>query len=251
MSRHSRILAGLALAGLVVTSSAAHATPSALFTWLFGGPLSCGQPVNDGWLEDHVSWTLDVAVTDLVEPYQAYAATIEIVPQDGLAFPDAWRFDGAGCQAAVWDGFRYDPSPSESGCGSLVYGEGATIQSSSAVRTFDPQANRLRLDLALALEGPHQLAFPAAPYLVFRIPFNHAHSVLTLDTAPGNCGGRERPVCVWLRSLRFQRADGSWYETARPLPVIAVNTPSVGGPSACASVPTRASTWGALKGSYR
>lgn len=240
----------LVFASLPSCPTTAGATPNAILTWQLG-QADCSTPRSDGWLEDGIGSLLNVAVTDLAETYRAYAATIEIVPQDGAGFPDAWRFDASGCQAGAWSGVRLEPSPPETGCGSLIYGVGATAQSSGVTRTWDPATGRLRLDLTVALDGPYALAFPAAPRLVFRIPFDHAHSVLTIDAAEGNCGGRERAMCFWLRSLRFQGVDGTWFESARPAPVVAVNAPSLGGVSACAAVPVRGATWGGIKAQYR
>ena len=55
---------------------------------------------------------------DLVERYQAYALDSRPDTSGRSAFPDAWRFDPAGCQGATWGNLYDHPPPAESDCGS-------------------------------------------------------------------------------------------------------------------------------------
>ena len=104
---------------------------------------------------------------------------------------------------------------------------------------FDAGANRLRLDFALTTPAPAD-PFPSGQALVTIATFNM-----------GPCDGQDRPMCFSLRSLRFQRPDGSWFEADRPTSVITLNAASFDGPAGCAAVPVRAQTWGAVKAGYR
>lgn len=212
-----------------------HAAPTALYTWRLETLGGCYQVETDQYLEDGSS--LGIGVTGLSEPYVAYAATIDVVPQDGVPLPDAWRFDAAGCETSAHVSWKTHPSPG-SPCGWL-FAMNANPAPSTAI-TFDPGANRLRLEFALTVPAPAD-PFPGDEALVAIVGFAVGES----------CAGGSSPMCFFLRSVRFQRPDGSWFEADRPTDVITLNAASFDGPAGCAAVPARPSSWGEVKGLYR
>jgi hypothetical protein len=232
----------------MLMARAVRANPTALFSWRMG-PVACSMPGADEFVDPTGYVRLNVGVTGLTEPYIAYALTIEVLPQDPAPFLDAWRFDAEGCQAAMWTDVDYRPPPAGNGCGSLV--QNAVVTAHAVIRTFEPGRNRLRIEFGLALKDPQVLAYPGSDYLVASIPFDHLHSVFTMDAAQGNCGGVERAMCFWLRSLTFERPDGTSIDAERPTTVVTANAASFGGPAACGPEPARAATWGGIKAQYR
>jgi len=214
--------------------SVAHAAPSARLTWQLETLAGCYREVSDQYVQDGAN--VGVGVTGLAEPFTAYAVDIELAAQDGQPLPDAWRFDEAGCRGPSGVSWKTQVSPGSS-CGSLYDFAASPVPATSI--TFDG----LRLHLSLLLEvGAPADPFPGAESLV---------AIARLQSFGGSCEGANDPTCFLLRSLRFRRPDGSWFEAERPIPVITLNAASLDGPAACAAVPVRAATWGALRGLYR
>jgi hypothetical protein len=242
-----RFLAFAALCLLGIPSRADAALVASL-DWYAGDRAACDLVMKDRWVFPGESPALYLSVRGLDDTSDGYEATLELVPQDGGAFPDAWRFDLAGCAAARWDPPRLVPPSQGNGCGSLALDTG--ISGTAVTRTFDETAQHLKIDLYVTLDGPETIHFPNDPFMVFLLPLNQAGGV-NGPSVEGSCGGLERPLCLALRTLRFHRPDGSWFEAATPLPVATANAAGLGGPSACSAVPARPATWGALKAGYR
>jgi hypothetical protein len=220
---------------LVLVPATLEAAPTALFTWRLETLAGCYQVETDQYTEDG-TW-LGVGVDGLAEPDVAYAASIDVIPQDGVPLPPAWRFDPAGCETPARVSWKTHPSPG-SPCGWL-FDMSADPPPSTSI-TLDAGANVLHLEYAIAVPAPAN-PFPTDEALVTIVRFD----------VGGDCAGAGNPLCFHLRSLRFQRPDGSWFEADRPTPVITLNAASFDGPAGCAAVPARPATWGALKGSYR
>jgi len=235
----------LVIIAILLVPGAAAAAPTALLTWQLETLAGCYRAMDDQYLE--AGTRLGVGVTGPAEPFTAYAVSIDALPQDGLPMPEAWRFEPGGCQLADRVSWKTHPSPG-SPCGWL-FAMSSEPPPSTAI-TFDAGANRLRLEFSISLPQAAE-PFPGDESLVTIVAFDHRSSVPTIDAAEGDCGGRERPMCFSLRSLRFQRPDGSWFEADRPTPVITMNAASWDGPAGCSAVPARPATWGAVKGRYR
>jgi len=212
----------------------AHAAPTARFTWQLETLAGCYREVSDQYVQDGAN--VGVGVTGLAEPFTAFAVDIEIAAQDGQPLPDAWRFDEAGCRGTSGVSWKTKVSPGSS-CGSLYDFTESPIPATSI--TFD--GARLHLSLLLEVGAPAD-PVPGAESLV---------AIARLQSFGGSCEGADDPTCFLLRSLRFRRPDGSWFEAERPIAVITLNAASFDGPAACAAVPARAATWGAVKGTYR
>jgi len=223
------------------------AEPVAQFGFGIGLRACVGSPF-DVSLSPGASIRVNLAMTGVNVPTRGYRASFELLPQDGLAFPDAWRFDADGCQASAWRGTDYLPPPVETGCRSLAWQ--AIIGSAVTTCAFDPETRKLRIDLAVEFTSA-AAPDPRLAYLVGSVPFDHFASVVGTAGAPESCGGLERAVCIHLLTLAIEDGDGNWIEAARPTSVLTVNAATLGGPAACAAVPARAATWGAVRVLYR
>jgi hypothetical protein len=239
----------IAFAALVFGSSApVFAEPAAQFGYGLGFRY-CVDPTADAFLPPGGGLRVNIAATGIAVPVRGYRASFELLPQDGLAFPDAWRFDADGCQFSARSITNFLPPPIETGCQTLA--SQSPIASAATTCTFDTGTRRLRVDLAVELTGIASNPNPALAYFVASVPFDHFASVAGAANSPGTCGGVERAMCIRLTSLAIEDGEEHWIEAARPNSVLTVNAAALGGPTACAAVPTRASTWGGLKGSYR
>jgi hypothetical protein len=224
------------LAALLLLASlpcAASAAPTAYFTWKLETLAGCYTAVSDQYAFDGTN--VGVGVTGLTEPYVAYAFDIDLVAQDGGPLADAWRYDAAGCRTPANVSWKTHPSPG-SPCGWL-YAMDETPSPATSV-TYD--GTRVTFSFALAPSAPEE---PVAA--------NQALVAILSLLGGGECEGSADAVCFSLRSLRFQRPDGSWFEADRPVPVITLNAASFDGPAGCAAVPAHAATWGAMKVRYR
>ena len=94
---------------LVLVPAAAKAAPTALFTWKLETLAGCSLAVPDQYIFDGTN--LGIGVEGLAEPFQAYALTIDVVPQDGAPMPDAWRFEPGGCEGPARVAWKIHPSP--------------------------------------------------------------------------------------------------------------------------------------------
>jgi hypothetical protein len=224
------------LAALLLIASlpcAAPAAPTAYFTWKLETLAGCYTAHDDQYAFDGTN--VGVGVTGLTESYVAYALDIDVVAQDGGPLPDAFRYDAAGCRTPSSVSWKIHPSPG-SPCGWLYAMDENPVPATSV--TYD--GTRLTFSFALAPSDP---ADPEAA--------NQALVAILSLGGGGECEGGAAPVCFSLRSLRFQRPDGSWFEADRPVRVITLNAASSGGPAGCAAVPAQPATWGGLKGLYR
>jgi len=224
----------LALLACLVLPAAAHAAPVARYTWQLETLVGCSREVSDQYVQDGAN--VGVGVTGLAEPFTAYAFDLEIAAQDGQPLPDAWRYDAQGCRGSSSVLWKTHPSPG-SPCGWLY------DMSSSPVPATTITWDGARLHLSYLLEaGTPADPFPAGEFFV---------AIVGLPLPADGCAGADDPTCFLLRSLRFRRPDGSWFEAERPIAVITLNAASLDGPAACAAVPARAASWGEVKGAYR
>jgi len=225
----------IALLACLLCPSPAHAAPTARFTWQLETLAGCYRAVSDQYVEDGAN--VGIGVTGLAEPFTACALDLEIAAPDGQPLPDAWRYDAGGCRGPAGVSWKTHVSPGSS-CGWL-YDFASNPVPTTAI-TFD--GTRLRLALQLEVGAPAD-PFPSGETLV----------AIARLSSPENdgCDGAHEPTCFLLRSLRFRRPDGSWFEADRPVPVITLNAAALDGPAACSAVPARAATWGGMKGMYR
>ena len=223
----------LAFFACFLLPSVAHAAPTARFTWQLETLAGCYRAVFDQYVEDGAN--VGVGVTGLAEPFTACTLDLEIAAQDGQPLPDAWRYDAVGCRGPAGVSWKTHVSPGTP-CGHLYDFASNPVPATSI--TYD--GARLHLSLLLEVGAPAD-PLPSGESLV---------AIARLETSPA-CDGAHEPTCFLLRSLRFRRPDGSWFEVDRPVPAITLNAASIDGPAACSAVPARAATWGGLKGMYR
>jgi hypothetical protein len=89
---------------------------------------------------------------------------------------------------------------------------------------------------------------PSSLYTLLILVFDHGSSVGGAGDGTTACGGVERPFCIRLVEASYLDADGNW--VAWPIDPAVVSS-NAGDVMACAAVPARPSTWGAIKARYR
>ena len=226
------LVLGASLAGAPV-----HAQPHAWLNWdacsspftnlqkLFTGPAVVHEVVSAGGFTNNV--------TGYVLKLEIQSNNLFDAPNSPLA--DAWRFDGAGCQAG-----HLTISTSGTGCAALAP-EGATTSQSVAL-------------VGNQLEITYSVSFPitqitlGTSYVLADLAFDHAMSAT--GTPPSGCGGAERQAC-------FKIQSASWldiYQTPHPMSFDSFSglewqgSPGVG---CLGDLPVRGSSWGTLKTLYR
>jgi len=239
----------LALISALVFASPAFADPAIDYGWQ-GGTRQCVRSATDVTFSQSSSYQLIVAIHGFDQPFVAYEGSVVIMPADGGSFPDAWRYDAAGCQPEGAMTTWFFPPPVEFGCFPLVYNARPYYQAAAPI--FDETAGRLRVPFRVEYrDGPVSAFEPAYPSVLAIMQFDIAQSVPTNQAGPGTCGGLERPMCFQLESVRFERPDHSMMEIDRPISIVTANAAALGGTAACTAVSARAATWGALRASYR
>lgn len=189
------------------------------------------------------------SVTGHGEPHSG--AGVEIIYGDWTtgSVPDAWRFDAAGCMG-----------PNERTVDLL-----ATPEVASSCPSFDPRP----LELQQAIFGFVPPSSPYPPglmriyvsnqhvsmnetqvdpgqrYFLARIRFYLTKAVDGIATAPGTCGGLDRPACFFL-----SRAVYASYGQIVHNFDLGNRVLSVRGPCDEQS-PARATTWGQIRNQYR
>jgi hypothetical protein len=208
----------------------AHAAPTARFTWQLETLAGCYRAVSDQYVQDGAN--VGVGVTGLAEPFTAYALDIEIAAQDGQPLPDAWRYDAAGCRGP-----------------SGVRGRRTSHRDRRAASsTISRRARAGNIDHVRRL-APAPRAAARGRRAGRSVPGRRvAGRDRAVAVVGGSCAGATIRRASSCARCAFRRPDGSWFEADRPTPVITLNAASLDGPAACAAVPARAATWGALKG---
>lgn len=166
-------------------------------------------------------------------------------PGNGDQLPDAWRFDGGGCQAgklaarADLAGCLYPPLAPPGAITTV------TLQLSG------PFGNELTLTLDASY--PPTTAEQYKPYQLFRVLYDLNRAAVGPQNPSTACGGAERQVC-------FLVTEGSWIDEAGFHHPAMVQGPDTGSaweldpsrPDGCwGDVPTLSSTWGRVRAQYR
>jgi len=161
-----------------------------------------------------------------------------VEPLAGSAFPDAWRFDAAGCQtgaAVSLSNAELDP-----GCPTL---KGTAPVAITYVGPYDETAG----SLAIRLATTYDVRSPAAGqrYTLWQVTFDMTKAMAGPGTAGETCGGADG-------RLRIRLAFADLF-TARGVAAAFLTAP---GDLADATwngalVPTVTTGWGRLKGLYR
>ena len=223
---------------LLLLAANVHALPAVRVGWD-----DCNAPLTDRAWSGPGSYTIVVSGLGFAGSYQRFDAQFEFFPRRVVPAWDFSTYDywgttpcqgptrlaiansGDGCpawpatqlEAQMWEGSLTGPAPT------LI---GAHVR-------FDPAF----------------LADPSQRYTLFKLVFDHAHSVAGAG-GPGTCGQVEEPMCVNLvdssllggtgqpEEFAFERSFVTWQDPA--------NTTNCPG-----ATPVRAKTWGAIKATYR
>jgi len=189
-----------------------------------------------------------VTVRGQAEAHDGYHVRLAVIPSTGSAFPDAWRFDVAGCQGSNYiemysddpTGFLSKTCPVFSGTATAL-----TIRDYSV----DPTIGRGQIVFAKAYPSGSTSFNPAWRYFLFVVIFEHYNSTVGATVPGTSCGGLETPICLLITLAEWHSMDGVTAPWAIERESITVNDPAA---TACsAATPARPSTWGAVKDQYR
>ena len=254
----------LALALLLFVPSAAGAQGVVSLSWD-----ACTGPVNKTGLAG-TQVALFASLLGQSQTAQAYQVQISIGSSSYYGFPDAWRFDPAGCQGSGLIVINHTaPAAVVKACPSF---QGALQSVQVKDFSFDALTGRARAVLynsypnyapnSGAAQGNPVATNPAQRYFLGRFLFDEAFGA-TGPTDPGNtCGGLEKGLCFHLDSqtwLDLAGAEQPWSRDAGQAyvtvngPVVFVGTDWRGYTvwTCDPPVPARPVTWGAIKNQYR
>jgi len=192
---------------------------------------SCTTQVNNQNFSGPAIYTLVLSVLGGATENVGHDSELRIRP----AVPDAWRFDDAGCQT----GSRLDLQVAGLGdsCPAMLGANPLTI--TSYFIDVDGSAA-----LRLAVTYDNLTTVPNQRYVLWKIGFDHTHSIAGSDADPSTCDGASTPLNLTMDFTTLLLASGF------PLnaPLNPNDQPAYwnGG-----QVPTKPVTWGRLKGLYR
>jgi len=256
MPRHAGKLL-LVLVGLSSAISETHAVGTVDLSWHQCSPIvtSVDGPVPD-------TYRLYASVTGQAEPHQAYSVLLYLFPhRPETLFPDAWRFDFAGCQGLGQLEIQHLPPPAVAvSCAAFQGAAASSILFQDYV--LDPTAGYARLLLSNRYLDGVLTPNPTDRSFLLGVEFDHGHSVVGPGSSGATCGGLERDVVISLSppDLGCHRPDGcppspsrgpEWLDMQEVVHEFAVGNGTVTFCGSCAPVPAVGMTWGAIKGQYR
>jgi len=173
--------------------------------------------------------------------------------------PDAWRFDAAGCQGSSFITINHlAPATAVKTCPNFQ-GTNASIQ----IKDFsfvNPGAGYSTEIMRGVMANTYPGTFTSLPgtrYFLAQFVFDHSFSVNGATTTGTDCGGFETPMCLALLQGAVGAPAGttSYLRASDGVEVPFdfttndhVTTLAQGG---CPGVPTKSTTWGAIKSQYR
>jgi hypothetical protein len=230
----------LTLACLLTFQGFAQAEPTIRGSW----QLSCGPSVVEttlgagGWLRLNFSQGGADSVARI------YRLAIEISAPGSGSFPDAWRFDAAGCQGpfaldfATWIPTPIKTCPSNMPAGPYSIGYGVTM---------DEADGRLRIEFHREHLQPGPIS-GSIDRLLLGLLFSHERSVPGVAPDADHCGDVDRGMCIQLVESTHESFSGHQMPHTRLNTTYVVN--AGGGGGTCGAVPARATTWGQIKAQY-
>jgi hypothetical protein len=171
MTARSLLLArALLLASLLLFASTTHATPSLRYSWD-----DCAPLVLDREFSGPQHYVQTLSVTGLTQPLTVFRVLVMFGP----GWPDAWRFDGVGCQGSS----RLAVTTTAAGCDN-VPGLAVTVLMYAGVTE-----GRFIEISGFAPAGP--APDPSTRYVLARLDFDHSASVAGASAPPGSCAGAD------------------------------------------------------------
>jgi hypothetical protein len=195
---------------------------------------TCSPQVNEqGWHGPDV-YTLVISARGAPGTNLGHDTQITISPR----VSDAWRFDDAGCQMdrlkLMNEGLGPD-CPAMLGQNPLAITDYQIYPDGSAV-------------MRLAVTYDELVTDPNQRYVLWKVGFDHGHSIPGADNDPATCDGADVPLTFAATS---QILLDSWQHEMPPIPEpfdLPVRWTGLNGPS---RTPTQPTTWGRVKGLYR
>ena len=235
-----RCIALLTLALGCIGGSNGHAAGTVRLNW---NPCTTGPVVTSGGPGDAVMFWATVYGHE--ESHQGYEIRVTLQAPTEMSFPDAWRFDDAGCQDPSLGLLNINPLASTPFCPRFSQTFNAvTIQS----YTYDGATDGANIAVA-AVYPTAATTDPALRYSLFSARFDHAFSTVE-PTVPGtSCGGLATPICIAVTKAEWTRSDGVVLPFTIQPNAITFNDPQ--GLVCAAATPARAETWGAIRQMYR
>lgn len=249
--RHFLIATVAAIAVLVVAAGVparALGAPRAMLAWdrciENGGTVTrtfaCDTNVGSETIVG--SFVPPAGVTDM----NGLEVVIDMLTTPETAWPDWWAFKNTGaCRQSALSMYFDFMSGEGYGCEKLwASGSAGGIATYMTGYSFNPSRTRLFLLIArpFADVGP---VSPDTTYDAFALTLDHSKTV-----GPGACSGCEAPVCATITSIKWTQPAGLGdfsHVTAGESLVLWQSAV----PTCPASIPTRRSSWGALKSLYR
>lgn len=220
--------------------SNAHAAGTVRLNW---NPCTTGPVVTSGSPGDAIMFW--ATVYGHVESHQGYEIRVRLQAPTGTPFPDAWRFDDAGCQDPAFGFLNLNPQGATPFCPRFS-------QNTNAVTIHHYSYDGLTDGATVAIASVYPTvaaADPAVRYAVFSARFDHLVSTIE-PTVPGtSCGGFATPICIAVTKAEWTRSDGAVLPFTIQPNAITFNDPQ--GHVCEAATPARAATWGAIRGQYR
>ncbi len=163
--------------------------------------------------------------------------------------PDWWQFQPGGCR----DGLATADVAFDSGsnCGDPFSGAGVAVFQSLTPGEPRGLPSQARMLASVAVPSPQPgMLEPGTVYNVCRVVVHGGGTV-----SPPSCAGCLEPVCLVLNEVRVLYRSQGVVQTSRLTLPSAGNANWIGWQSTpgtpCLTVPTRRSSWGALKSLYR
>ncbi len=241
----TRFLASLMFLGAVSTS--AFAVPAVSLNWD-----TCVGPIDKSILPATTGNTIWISVLGQNVTAQAYQVQITIGGNGPLR--DAWRFDPAGCQGSSLLVINHITSSKT--CPSF---QGALASVQVKDYSYDALSGKAKATLYNAYpnnapsgapQGNPAATNPAQRYFLGNLVFDQTYGVNGPSDPGLTCGGLEVGTCFALSSATWLDTTGAEIPWAVAGDHVTSNDPN--NLSRCpASVPTKATTWGNLKGQYR
>ncbi len=239
-----RTLVAVLASGLLVASAAVPARAQSAGTCRLSWN-TCDPPVQNlflGSLPSRVA-NLVLSCTDMSETNSGTEFTLILEPCP-IGFPDAWRFDAAGCQTSARIQFRAAQfakacpllaGANASAVAGFEYGPDAPYGAIHLLNTYDPFTPT-----------------PLSRYTIWQVSFDHGTSDMVAPVEPDSCGGGSWPLCIPAITAHMllssgPRRDFDWEQSGFGM---TVNMPSWSSCVTFCEDPTLTCPWGRVKALY-
>ncbi len=247
-----KLLTGLFMLGaLAVANQAQAAVGTVDMSWDVCAPI-----VVDKTSAVQGEHGLNVSILGHDEAHRGYNVW-GIVGTAARTTPDAWAFDGPGCQgAALVTLLHLPPALLSKACPAFMgTATGTQVKfydqgQSSGGLDYDPNLRRFLVGNAYTTTVT---ATAGTRYFLIQVLFNHTFSVVGAGQPGLTCGGFENAMCFTLLpyKLQFLDANGLEQNLNQTSGQHFATFNNAGNPMGCPAVPAVNKTWGQIKSQYR